>query len=167
MGSNFVALPADMTLHALAELIKTDRRRSQRLLPVVNADQHLIGVLTRSDVRKLLEETAGKNDVRPIGQLARANPVEAYPDEPLRVVVYRMVEKNITRMPVVENNGSRRLLGVVSLDDLLKARVRNLEDERRRERVLPLRLIFPKRVRRSNASPSISPPHEESGDGRD
>jgi len=167
MSSNFVALPADMTLHALAELIKTDRRRSQRLLPVADADQHLIGVLTRTDVRKLLEETAGKNDVRPIGQLARANPVEAYPDEPLRVVVYRMVEENVTRMPVVENNGSRRLLGVVSLDDLLKARVRNLEDERRRERVLPLRLIFPKRVRRSNASPSISPPHEESGDGRD
>ena len=167
MRSNIVALPADITLHALAELIKTDHRRSQRLLPIVDADRHLIGVLTRSDVRKLMEETAGENHVRLIGQLARANPVEAYPDEPLRVVVYRMAEKGVTRMPVVENKGSRRLLGVVSLDDLLKARVRDLEDERRRKRVLPLRLIFPKRVRRSNGSPSISPPHREPGDGHD
>jgi len=164
MRSNIVALPADITLHALAELIKTDHRRSQRLLPIVDADRHLIGVLTRSDVRKLMEETAGENDVRPIGQLARANPVEAYLDEPLRVVVYRMAEQGVTRMPVVENKGSRRLLGVVSLDDLLKARVRDLEDERRRKRVLP---VFPKGVRRSNGSPSISPPHREPGDGRD
>ena len=33
-------------------------------------------------------------------------------------------------MPVVER-GTRRLLGIVSLDDLLKARTRHLEEERR------------------------------------
>jgi hypothetical protein len=34
---------------------------------------------------------------------------------------------------------------MISLDDLLKARTRTLEAERRRERVLPLRLMFPRR----------------------
>jgi hypothetical protein len=32
---------------------------------------------------------------------------------------------------------------MVSLDDLLKARANTLDAERRRERVLPLRLMFP------------------------
>jgi len=34
-------------------------------------------------------------------------------------------------------------VGMVSLDDLLKARAHTLDAERRRERVLPLRLMFP------------------------
>ena len=38
------------------------------------------------------------------------------------------------------------------LDDLLKARVRNLEEERRRETVLPLHLVFPLRVLRPDRS---------------
>jgi chloride channel protein, CIC family len=147
MRTNIVALPAEMTLQALAESIKTDHRRSQRLLPVVNGDQLLVGVLTRSEVQKSLEESTPGNGVRPIGQLARPNPVEAYPDEPLRAVVFRMAETGVTRMPVVEDNGSQRLLGIVTLEDLLKARVRNLEDERRRKRVLPLNLSFPRRAR--------------------
>jgi chloride channel protein, CIC family len=34
---------------------------------------------------------------------------------------------------------------MISLNDLLKARVRSLEEERLRERVLHLRLLFPSR----------------------
>jgi hypothetical protein len=45
-------------------------------------------------------------------------------------------------MPVVER-GTRKFLGLVSLDDLLKARARHLEEERRRERPLQLRFLLP------------------------
>jgi len=37
---------------------------------------------------------------------------------------------------------SRKLVGIISLDDLLRARVRNLDEERRRERVLRIHLPF-------------------------
>ncbi len=76
-------------------------------------------------------------------QLLRVKPVVAYPDEPLRAVVYRMAETGFTRFPVVARDNPRKLLGMISLNDLLKARVRSLEEERRRERILRLRLLFP------------------------
>ncbi len=75
-------------------------------------------------------------------QVVRHNPVVAYADEPLRVVVYRMAETGLTRMPVVEREDSRKLAGLISLSDLLRARTRHLEEERRRERVLRLDLPF-------------------------
>ncbi len=56
--------------------------------------------------------------------LVRRDTVEALPNEPLRSVVYRMAEKRVTRMPVVET-GTRKFLGLVSLYDLLKARARH------------------------------------------
>ena len=81
------------------------------------------------------------------------DPVEAYPDEPLRVVVYRMAEKGFTRMPVVERT-TRKFLGLVSLNDLLKARTRHLEEESRRERTINFRL-FPLRNRKQPQSDAV------------
>jgi chloride channel protein, CIC family len=56
----------------------------------------------------------------------------------LRAVVYRMAETGFTRFPVVDEHHA--FVGMVSLDDLLKARNRNLQEERTRERVLRLRM---------------------------
>jgi CBS domain-containing protein len=53
-----------------------------------------------------------------------------------------MAETGITRFPVVETNGRPRLVGMIALQDLLQARVRNLQEERRRERALRTRLPF-------------------------
>ena len=58
------------------------------------------------------------------------------------LVVHRMADRGPTRFPVVERGPGRKLLGMIALDDLLKARVRNLDAEPRRERVLRLRFPF-------------------------
>jgi CBS domain-containing protein len=61
-----------------------------------------------------------------------------------------MAGMGITRFPVIERGGARRLVGMISLTDLLAARTQNLEAERRREHVLSLRLAFPtSRARRA------------------
>jgi hypothetical protein len=44
---------------------------------------------------------------------------------------------------VVKRDDPRQLVGMISLSDLLKGRIRNLEEERRREQVLRLHLLFP------------------------
>ena len=64
--------------------------------------------------------------------------VVAYPDEPLRAVVYRMAETGKTVLPVLDPV-SDEPVGVISLNDLLHARVRAHEEEHKRERVLRFR----------------------------
>jgi chloride channel protein, CIC family len=140
MRENIVALPASMTGPGLTDLTARAGRKSQSLYPVVDGARRLVGVITRGKLRKLLQAWPSPN--RPLGELAQPDPVVAYPDEPLRVVVYRMAETGLTRFPVVERSDERRLAGMISLDDLLLGRTRTLTDERLRERVLRIRLPF-------------------------
>jgi CBS domain-containing protein len=64
-----------------------------------------------------------------------------------------MADSGLTRFPVVERGPERKLVGMIALDDLLKARVLNLEAERRRETVLRVR--FPFAFGRSGAGEGI------------
>jgi CBS domain-containing protein len=156
MRTNIVVLPAASALREFQHSLRAHRGQSQRLLPVVNAEGRLVGVLTRGDILQRIEHEGEAALRRTLGELVHRETVEAFPREPLRIVVYRMAEKGITRMPVVEPS-SGKLLGLVSLTDLLKARTRHLEEERRRERVLSLRFFLPsgevKDVTETPASP--------------
>ena len=69
--------------------------------------------------------------------------LRARSDEPLRIVVHRMAETGCTSVVVVDAADPAQLVGVITLADVLKARVRHLEEEQRRERVLPLAQIIP------------------------
>ena len=146
MRSNIVVLPAASTLREFQHSLRADRNQKQRLLPVVDAGGKFVGVVTRGDIHKHIEQDGEAALWRTLGELVRHETVEASPNEPLRLVVYRMAEKGITRMPVVEPS-SGKLLGLVSLTDLLKARTRHLEEERRREQVLSLKFFFPGEVK--------------------
>jgi len=149
MRSDVVALPADASVSELAEALHDDRSpRRQRLYPVVDRNRKLVGVVPRHQLRELLQRPDGSR----LADVVNSNPQVAVPDEPLRVTVFRMAETGFTRFPVVEKDGSGKLVGMVSLDDLLKARAQTLDAERRRERVLPLRLKFPLRKQKSPAA---------------
>jgi len=142
MRTKVVVLPAASTLGEIWHSLRVDHRQEQRLLPVVSTEGQLVGVVTRGDISERMEQNGDAALKCPIRDLVRTGAVEAYPDEPLRVVVYRMVEKSCTRMPVVDR-ATRRLLGLVSLNDLLKARSRHLEEESRRERSLKFKFFPP------------------------
>lgn len=141
MRTKVAVLPASSSVPEFQNAL-TDQRQSQRLLPVVGADGVLVGVITRGDIYKLLHQGDESVLRRPLGDLVRGETLEAFPDEPLRSVVYRMAEKRITRMPVIDAD-TRKFLGLIALDDLLKARARHLEEEKRREQVLSLRFFLP------------------------
>lgn len=149
MRTNLVAFQSDSSLEQVRTVLSAKQApRGQRLYPVVDEDRRLRGVVTRSDLGNWLDNLHRGNET--LAEVV-ADPVVAHPDEPLRVVVYRMAETGLTRFPVVERGDERKLLGVIGLRDLLSARTRNLSEERDRERVLRIRLPLLGRGDRSKA----------------
>lgn len=142
MRTNIVALPIEISVEEMSDFIHHSRHdRRQHLYPVVDDDKRLVGVVTRHE----LEGMAERRSEQKFSDIIRRDPVIAYLNEPLRVVVSRMAQTGLTRLPVVEQD--YRLAGMISLNDLLKARTLNLEAEHRRERILPVRLVIPFRAR--------------------
>jgi H+/Cl- antiporter ClcA/CBS domain-containing protein len=156
MRTNIAALPASISRQRVREMLNDGARNLkgqgkedelngskppvvQRLYPVLDDQEHMVGVVTRRDLQYLAENSPDGD--WQLGEVIRHDPITAYPDEPLRLVVYRMAETGYTRLPVVDAKGN--LVGIVSLNDLLKARSRNLDEERRRERVLRLHMLLP------------------------
>ncbi len=137
MRTRLIAFDGSATLDDARRMLKDGHpSRGQHLYPVIDADRRLRGVLTRKDL------AGASGDRTLIFELERRDPVVAVADESLRTVVYRMAETGFTRLPVVDSAEERRLVGMLSLDDLLHARARNLSEERSRERVLHIRLPF-------------------------
>jgi len=152
MRPNVLALPAEATVDEILPSIDDYQTQAQRLLPIVDSSGKLLGVLTRGDLHERLSKAADRRLVleRPLAEFVRQSTIATHPEEILREVVYRMAEKGVTRMPVVERS-TGTFLALISLDDLLKARTRHLEEERRREQPLNWRFFLPGRHATSGA----------------
>ena len=140
MEKTIVALPESAKLQAVMNSPQWHQWEGQRLLPLVDTNERLAGVLPISRIQNSMAEGQDGLGLKALGELAKTDVVKTYPDETLRPLVYRMAESGVTRLPVVERE-SGKLLGLVTLDDLLKARTRHMEEERRRERVLTWRFF--------------------------
>ena len=80
-----------------------------------------------------------------VGEVMATRPLDAestapiaYPTETLRAIAYRMAESGCTELPVVAAPDDRRLVGVITLPQLLEGRLRDLREARHAERVLTL-----------------------------
>jgi chloride channel protein, CIC family len=93
--------------------------------PLVDEDLALAGIVTRGDllVRDLPDGT-------PVKEIATADVVTVQPDDALLTVLERITEEGVDHVPVVEHD---RLIGICTRTDLLRARSRYLEHERRQE----------------------------------
>jgi len=142
MRTSIAALSADAPYETLRHSLHGDSSRGrQRLYPVIGNGQELVGVVTRGDLQAVAD-AALEDAATPLAAILKTRPVVAYPDESLRMIVYRMAETGLTRFPVIDRE-HRRLTGMIALTDLLKARALNLDAEQRRERVLGARIAFP------------------------
>jgi CIC family chloride channel protein len=142
MRTVVAALPAGAPFDALAHSLHGDGSRGrQQLYPVVDDERRLLGVVTRTDLQKLVDAAPGDAAAQ-LASIVRAEPIVAHPDESLRMVVYRMAKTGLTRFPVVDRR-DHALVGMIALTDLLKARALSLDAEHRRERVLDIRMAMP------------------------
>jgi len=148
MRTNVTALPAGAVLAELSHVLThNDDERGQRLYPVIDDDRRLIGTVTRGDIRGFLANlTAQESRHVSLMDVVAPEPVVAHPDEPLRFVVNRMAATGLMRFPVVQRGPKPEILGIIGLEDLLKARELTLQEEHKKERVL--RLHLPPALRR-------------------
>ena len=164
MRQEAFVLPEDAPLGRAAEIIaSTARAHSQRLYPVIDAGRRLLGVATRGDIEASRAEVAGGAGGPRITAIMRA-PVVARADEPMRSAVHRMAEMGFSRLPVVDASEPPRLVGLITLKEALAARGRHLEEERRRERVLPLSAIIPFARRRRDTARDRAAPSRAGGE---
>jgi H+/Cl- antiporter ClcA/CBS domain-containing protein len=166
MATGLAAIPVTARRQDIAAAIN-GQRRGQSQFAVVDERGELAGVVTRW----MLEQWAdGSSDGTAEATVLTIShrPVTAFEDESLRAVMNRMAETGLTSLPVVERENPRQLLGNITLRDMLKARMRHIEEEKRRERPLPISLMVPSWLRRSPGIPpsgqlvSSTPPALES-----
>ena len=144
MRSDIIALSADASLGAALELTRAepDRHdRSQHLYPILDRDANLVTSASYADLAAWGRDPAKL--AQPLRSLATAVPATIFTGETLRSAVAQMAELGVTRLLAVNPANARHVVGKIALHDLLKARMRHLEDERRRERILPFEYLLP------------------------
>jgi CIC family chloride channel protein len=87
-------------------------------LPVVNAANEIVGILTLQDMDRAHQ--AGKENLT-IGEVCTRNMLEAYPDETIGAVLRRMSASAVGRLPVVERDNPRHLVGLLRRSDVIRA----------------------------------------------
>ena len=140
MRTNVVVLPVEARVGELQQLLQhgEDRPRGQHLYPVMDGES-LTGVVTRNCIQSAVSESTGSGG-KTLAEVMVKKVEVAYGDEQLRIVAQRMAVTGYTRMPVVDSDGDRKVIGMVSLPDMLKARLQNFESEERREGTMRLRM---------------------------
>lgn len=114
--------------------------RRQRLYPVTDGGNRVVGVIAPSDLLSAVGDVS--ETPRVVRDIMRQDVLVTYPDEILRAAADQMAELCVGALPVVTRE-TGQLLGVLTEFDLLKARQRQLSEERHRERVLRLRRLSP------------------------
>ncbi len=107
------------------------------LYPVLDASGAISGVVTH---RELLAAAGHEPPGRTVGELARPPKTLISADQTLREVANAFAVSGTTRAPVVDPDHPGRLLGMVSLAQLLHARRTDHHEEHHRERHLSLRI---------------------------
>ncbi|WP_249340809.1 chloride channel protein [Sphingomonas sp. 3F27F9] len=123
-------LPGTMTIATAATFFADGA--DHRSYPVVDDDNALLGLVSRTDA---LRWQVGEHpaDTSLAETLSDASLLVAYPATPIGVVADLMVDSGVGRIPIVEP-GSRRVVGILSRQDLLKARSAHRQSETGRAR---------------------------------
>ena len=153
MSTGVVTIPLSLRVKDLLEQYFDGGDVAQHQgYPVVDEQGRLAGIVTRSNL--LARSTSAAMDVLIVADILEPEPLTTYADESCRTAAEKMAQARVGRLPVVSVDDRQKLVGIVTLTDLLKARARYVEGERRRERFINLRF---KSRRRPGREPTETP----------
>jgi arabinose-5-phosphate isomerase len=114
IGDDYPFLPETGAMREAVVLLAEKRGT----VPVVNAAHEIVGVVTAGDLTRLLERTESFLDL-PVSEVMNRTPKTAEADALASAAVFVMEKHGIMALPVVD--GSRKLVGIVHLHDLMRA----------------------------------------------
>lgn len=112
----------------LVEAINELRMRGVGALVVSTDGRHIEGIVAEREIVRRLAERGEAMLHEPVSSAMTVDVVTCDPDEDLEHLARRMTETRCRHLPVVVNG---MLVGIVSIGDVVKARLEQLEEERR------------------------------------
>ena len=110
----------------VGELLALLHRYNVGALPVVDGGE-LVGIVSERDVVRHLHERGRALLDATVGDLMTSDVVTCSPQDRAADLARVMTERRIRHLPVCDDRG---LIGIVSIGDLVKARIDQLENER-------------------------------------
>lgn len=120
-GGDVVTLPSDSTISRLIRFLTANR-----IGAVVIVDQEgLVGIVSERDVVRFVQDEGDLN--APVATIMTSTVTTCHLDDEIRELAAIMTAERIRHLPVLERG---RLVGIVSIGDVVKARLDDLEAER-------------------------------------
>lgn len=95
-------------------------------LPVVDAAGQLVGIFSERDVLFTVHQDSAHFEKSKVGDLMTIGPITCGPTDPVHEVMGKISHHRVGQLPVVEGE---RLVGVVSVGDLIKSMFERVEAE--------------------------------------
>lgn len=96
---------------------------------VVSSDNVTIkGIASERDVARSLAKIGATALDAPVSQIMTAVHTTCELDSPVEEIMVAMTENRVRHVPVIEDG---KMIGIVSIGDIVKARIDHLEDERK------------------------------------
>jgi CBS domain-containing protein len=112
-------------------------RRSVLTEKIARRGLHLTREYSVDPLEALLVEEVMSRDLTAFdSETLLRSPLTVHPQDTLREVAQRFAQHSLGSAAVVEREQPDRLLGLVTVENLLQARLRDIHEEHRRERVL-------------------------------
>lgn len=94
---------------------------------VVIGPEGILGIVSERDVVRYLHEQGPDLLRRPVGEIMSAVAVTCRPDDPVDDLAALMTNNRVRHVPVLD---AGRLVGIVSIGDVVKTRMDELQSER-------------------------------------
>jgi CIC family chloride channel protein len=129
MTPGAVALPEAATVE---EALSLAGGHDFSVYPVVSEGDIYVGMVGEARLRRTLAEGDGRHAVRGLAERGE----HVYPDQPLVRAVVRMNHSGARQLAVVSRGGVRRLVGILTMSDVVRAQARAALDAGELERTV-------------------------------
>jgi CBS domain-containing protein len=133
MDADRLSIPATLTVAELSTRIARGDAAVTRhqALPIVDAAERLVGIITRGDVLRALGQDSGSSTT--VLEAGSTRLLVTYPDVLVDDALTTMLRNNVGRLPVVSREEPSRLVGYLGRATILAARLRRIDEEHTRE----------------------------------